>query len=50
MDKFDNCFTTLKYFFRPLNTFGSGVDNFRFSSTNHKTLLLTPLVRRVNKD
>ena len=45
MDKFDNSFTTLKYFFRPLNTFGSEMNNFRFSSTNHKTPLLTPLVK-----
>ena len=45
MDKIDSNFTTEKYFFSSLNTFGSEMDNFRFSSTNHKTPLLTPLIK-----
>ena len=45
MDKFDSNFTTLKYVFRPLNTFGSEMVNFSLSSTNHKTPLLTPLIK-----
>ena len=45
MGKFDSNFATRKYFLRPLNTFDSEMDNFRFSSTNHKTPLLTPLIK-----
>ena len=45
MDILNSNFTTQKYFFRPLNTFGSEINNFQFSSTNHKIPLLTPLIK-----